>query len=328
MLMLSRSPILSVKTEFMEIDIPREISGEAFDLTFEDSTPEPPAFDPRRYQQLPDPYAVLEHETYNLPALGIVINTLLCCVICIECGEGIEPTNIHAHARQHNPHHTAAEAIGDDLTTEFGLVTMERVPYPLYPIPPLFGLPIDPDMLHFCTACHRGFHGVSGLRSHQSSPGRCDARGRGFYVGHGQMLTNGKHRRYFPVNVSGLKPPPSPSVDYSLVFEQTLPPPVDYSKAPIRNVEDQQNLNTFLFREGWLDAVNGFSPEDILEAVRMPNDDDGLWARALQKAAHRSLEYVQCLISEHHGFGLTEAIAQFYPMCVLVRSVLGLCLCL
>jgi hypothetical protein len=99
-----------------------------------------------------------------------------------------------------------------------------------------------------------------------------------------------------------------------------MPPPFDYSKMLVKDVDDHQNMSSFLFREGWLDLVTGYPPDEILEATRLPDPDEEPWGKALQKAAHRYMAHVQPLISRHHGFGLTEAIAQFYLSYVLYSN--------
>lgn len=295
---------------------------EIIDLTLDDDTPEPESrdFDPRSYVQLPDTHTIIVHDTYNLPALGIVINTLLKCVVCIECGEGIDPSNICDHAAKHNPHHSAPPSIVGDLTREFGLVTMQHVAYPDHLIRPVFGIPIDPEPLVFCGACHRGFHGGAvGLKNHQSNMGRCNVlpKDRTSYAGYGQILTKGPHKRFFPVDISVLDRRPSNPPKYSQIFQDTMPPPFDYSTMPVQDVDDHQNIGSFLFREGWLDVVKGYSAVEILEAVRLPDPETEPWGKALQRAAHRYMAHVQPVISRNHGFGLTEAIAQLYASYVL-----------
>lgn len=306
-------PALSTsKTEPTEIVVPPELRGKVVDLLPEDGTPE---FNPSSYEVVPDIHVISVHGTHNLLALGIVINTLLKCVICVECKEGVELQTICVHARKHNPHHTATDSLVEELTQEYGLVTMEQIPYPDLPILPVFGLHIHPELLYFCGACHRGFASTLSLQSHQSSMARCGVSRaeRTSYRSYGQRLTNGKHRRFFPVDISLLERHSAAAVpDYSEIFTRTLPPPADYSKIPIRGVEDQQNLGSFLFREGWLEAVQGYTATEINEATRLPTKEDDAWGKALQAAAHRAMAKVQPLISRHHGFGLSEAIAQFY----------------
>lgn len=303
-------PPSASKKEQTNILVPPELQGTVVDV--EDIS----EFNPSCYDIVPDEHTISAHGSRNLLALGIVVNTLLKCVICVECGEGVEPHALCVHARKHNPYHTASDPLVEELVGEYNLVTMDQVPYPDHSIRPLFGLAIHPEPLYFCGTCHRGFRTVPSLTSHQSSMARCDVsrKDRFSYRGYGQRLTNGKHRRFFPVDVSGLECRSTPDVDYSEMFSSTMPPPVDYSKVPIQDVEDKQNLSSFLFREGWLEAVQGYTASELNEATRLPTKYDAPWGKGLQMAAHRAMAHVQPLIGRQHGFGLTESIAQFYPV--------------
>lgn len=80
----------------------------------------------------------------------------------------------------------------------------------------------------------------------------------------------------------------------------------------MQDVEDKQNLDQFLSREGWLEYVAGNQPSDIVDACRMASAEEspGL---LLQKAAIRYLTNVQPLIHEQQAFGLLARIAQISP---------------
>ncbi len=96
------------------------------------------------------------------------------------------------------------------------------------------------------------------------------------------------------------------------IFETTLRPLPNYSSEPIQGVEDEQNLGSFLFPRGWLRIVKDIAPEDIEEAIRLPDEETEVWGRNLQLASHRAMAAVQSLVCDHHGFGLTQLIAQVH----------------
>lgn len=265
------------------------------------------------YDIVPDDDTVVYDAAHNLPALGIIINTLLKVVICVECGEAIEPALVCAHVKQHNAHYKPGATILEDLREKYGIVPLAEIAYSAGPIRPIFGIPIKPEQLYFCAACDRGYSSLVSLRGHQSNGKRCHVpiAERACYMLYGQRLTKGPTKRYFPVDTSCLSLRQDIPLAYSTVFGTTMPPPPDYTKLPVQDIEDPQNLSSFLFREGWLDAVKGFTPADIQEVTRLPDAKSEPWGKRLQLAAHRALANVQLLVNEHHTFGMTHNIAQF-----------------
>ncbi len=130
---------------------------------------------------------------------------------------------------------------------------------------------------------------------------------------YGQRLTNGPHKRYFPVDASKLSRRQNNPLLYSDIFETTLRPLPNYSSEPIQGVEDEQNLGSFLFREGWLRIVKDIAPEDIEEAIRLPDEEtEGVGAEISSSRRYRAMAAVQSLVCDHHGFGLTQLIAQVH----------------
>lgn len=256
---------------------------------------------------LPDDNTVILHATYNLPSLSIAINTILKCVICTVCSASIDPQTIRSHAKTHNAYHGASEAIEADLTREYGLVSPAHIVYLPRPIPPVYGVAVLSQKLLFCGECHHGFTHINSLNGHRV---RCT--GRGSYSAYGQRVTKGPHKRYFPVDASALCGAPCGAVDYQRVFQKTLPPPVNYSKEAIMSAGDEQNLDSFIFRERWLDAVKGYLPEDIVDSTRLPDADTEPWGKVLQQAAHRSVARLQDHIDQTGAFGLTMLVAQVF----------------
>ncbi len=70
------------------------------------------------------------------------------------------------------------------------------------------------------------------------------------------------------------------------VFASGLEPLPDYSKIPIYGIEDQQNLDSFLHSSMWLDVVKGFTPEEVVEAVRLPDRKTEAWGFKFRVMGH------------------------------------------
>lgn len=269
------------------------------------------------HEIIPDEHTIISDDVHNFPALAIVLNTTLKIVICMECHEGIEPMSISAHARQHNALYRPSTTISQDLQARYGIVPLAQVSIGGDKIFPIYGIPIDPRLLHFCGTCHRGYSSPETLRGHQSSRQRCPTpiAKRTSYLSYGQKLSNAPHgRRYFPVDISRLSQRQDIPLQYSRVFEATMPPPPNFSALPVQDIEDHQNLGSFLFREGWLDVVKGYRPSDIKDIVRLPDAEAEPWGYKLQLTTHRTLANIQESIGMHHGFGLTHLIAQVNPL--------------
>lgn len=289
----------------MMITPPRTSPQPALPLT-------PGEIDVALYDITPGEDTVVRDSRYNFPALGIIVNTAFKAVICMECGEALDPVSICTHTRLHNPHNRPLPTIVEDLRERYGIVALNEIPYASEKVYPVFGVPIEPHLLQFCGECHRGYSSLDSLRGHQSSGSRCHVplAQRSSYLSYGQKLTKGPHRRYFSVDVSRLSRRQDIAGFHSGLFKTTMPPPPDFSTLPVQDLEDHQNLGSFLHRAGWLDALTGFTPADTQEATRLPDVETELWGKQLQDASHRALATIQPLIQRHFAFGLTREIAQ------------------
>lgn len=221
----------------------------------------------------------VSHKTVRLEALGIGINLEFKVIICFNCSLALEYTSVERHIKDHNSLIRVPVGLGDTLKMQFDLVRFQNVVYPPHLIPPIFGLPVLLEPRLFCGACQCGSSTLLSLRGHQSNGSRCYRAldDRSYYFAYAQELTTGRHQRYFPVDISGLKRRDAPQVDYAQVFESTLPPAPDYSKLPMQTAEDELNLNQFAYREGWTKYLGENTPTDIIEACRSP-ENDGAWA--------------------------------------------------
>ncbi|KAF8963704.1 hypothetical protein BDZ97DRAFT_1919490 [Flammula alnicola] len=269
-------------------------------------------FDPSSVIHEPDEYTIINHPTINLPALGIVINTLLKCVICLHCSRAVEFTGIERHIHTHLKFVNIPDALSEDLGTEFGLVPLKEIGYFSAPIPPVFGIPIYEDPYYFCGKCHRGYQDYPTLRSHQSNKERCtvERKEKSFHVGYAQSITKGSRKRNFQVDIACLRS--REEIDYANLFEVHHPPPLNFSQLPMRSPEDEQNLGQFFYREKWASFVAGYTPEEIREACRgaMPDEPVG---QALKAAANRYITNIQASIQDQQTYGFLKSIAQISP---------------
>lgn len=207
---------------------------------------------------------------------------------------------------------------------------MQDIPYRKDRIQPLFGVPIQPSLLHFCGACHHGFTLPSTLRSHQSDYKRCDGPRdqRTTYIAYGQTLSQGQYKRYYPVDVSRLSRREDDPLKYATIFGSLLEPLPDYSKLAVQDIDDEQNLDSFLHASMWLDVVKGLTPADIVEAVRLPDHKTEAWGKNLQAAAIRALDNIQPLVGKTQGYGLAQDLAQVnhsYVKIIHVDSRIEVC---
>ncbi len=126
------------------------------------STPAPvpllEELDLRAHEIIPDDTTVPRDEVHNFPALGIVINTALKVIICVDCQEGIDPASIQNHVKQHNKYTKPASTITEDLQERYGVVSLANIVYPSAPISPIFGVAIEHQLLFFCGTCHPWLH--------------------------------------------------------------------------------------------------------------------------------------------------------------------------
>lgn len=304
-----------------EITVPHELIGAYFtidtDDDFQDEVEEcpPTTLTPIDFSAVtfpPEQHTVLHHPSISLRSLGIAVNTLFRCVICLQCSRAVECLGLPRHLHQHLKYVDIPVTLCEDLAQEFEIVPLANIKYYKTPVPPVFGVPVEPVPFHFCEVCHRGYQHSSGLRSHQYQTANRESgqRHSGMRMGYAQIITDGPNRRYFEVDISSLRP--RVNEDYSTLFEQQHPLPVDFSKLPIRSVQDAQNLSQFFYRERWTSFVEGYQPHEIIEACRsaLPNETLG---EAIKQAAVRHLSDAQKKISSQQSFGLLKKIAQICP---------------
>jgi len=94
--------------------------------------------------------------------------------------------------------------------------------------------------------------------------------------------------------------------DHASWFRQGITPTRDYSKIPVPVPEDRANLSSFFYRDGWLEHVKGYTPQDLIEARRSHKEEE--YGEDLRKAAKRYIADVQDKIRVNGIFGLLKDI--------------------
>jgi len=254
------------------------------------------------YHREPDALTIVSTDGIDLVNLNIVIHTVLKVVVCLSCHQPILPPSkipehVHTHIHEIHPNQTVA----DTLIERFSLG--DTICYPPDPIYPVFGIPLLEDPHYFCDECHCGYHRRTGVQTHQTSD-RCN--GKSFHKGYGQLIP-GSNRRIIQVEIGNLKKKEDVNIDHAQWFRQGITPSRDYSKIPVPIPENRSNLSSFFYRDGWLEQVKGYTPEDLYEARRL-HEDNEKHGQALRKAAHRYINSIQDKIQANVVFGLLKDI--------------------
>ena len=270
------------------------------------------AYDETMYARQPDSLTVVTHDKFNLPALGIVINTVYHVVICIRCGHCIKLKNLTSHLQSHSRTIPVPPNIGPSLAEEFSIVSLDSVPIPRDNPPPIFGIIIEDDLYHFCDRCGRGYSSMLSLRSHQNDLLKCPRKNEEVNrstQGYAQTFTRGQNRAFFRVDVQSLPLRSDIDPNHVQLFLDHLPPPDDPSTTLLVKPAHNQDLGTFAHRERWLDHIKGYAPEDIADMVRAAAAVDA----PLQLLRRHVVQYIvdtQDLISKHASFGIPKRFAQ------------------
>ena len=270
------------------------------------------AYDENMYARQPDSQTIVTHDEFNLPALGIVINTLYQVVICIRCGYCIELKNLTSHLQSHSRTIPVPQNLGSSLAEEFSIVALDSVSIPQDNPPPIFGITIENDLYHFCDRCGRGYSSKLSLRSHQNDQLKCPRNNEEVNrstQGYAQTFTRGQNRAFFRVDVQSLPLRSDIDPNHVQLFLDHLPPPDDPSTALLVKPAHNQDLGTFAHREHWLDHIKGYTPEDIADMVRAAASVDA----PLQLLRRHVVQYIvdtQDLIGKHASFGIPKRFAQ------------------
>ncbi|KAJ7084196.1 hypothetical protein C8R44DRAFT_894167 [Mycena epipterygia] len=81
------------------------------------------------------------------------------------------------------------------------------------------------------------------------------------------------------------------------------------TKIPLSLPERDQDLGCFAHREGWLELVEGLTPQNISDAVRLSNPDDGDLDE-LKKPVIQYIHDIQPELKKYASFGMQRLIAK------------------
>ena len=262
------------------------------------------------YIPFPTNETVVEHQPYNLPSLGIVINLRFRCIICINCERAIDPSSLSEHIHKDLPMIDIPADLQTVLENTYHVVPYSSVGYSQGPISPVFGIPLHLSPLFFCD-CGRGYSTFNALRVHQTRGGDrpCPLRQHnpGNHQGYGQRLTS--HRRFFEVDPNKWSKDQEGFRNYRLAFSRSLPPLRDYSNMEIKGAEDEMNTSSFFYTERWLSHLEGYSPKDIEEVLQYTTSEAPIGER-LRSVAEEFLELANAKIKNYTSFGILKMMGQ------------------
>ena len=159
------------------------------------------SIDTSEYTFIPDGHTVLHHPPYNLPALGIVINTHFHCIICLNCELTVDTSNLIEHICHELPCCKVLEDFPSVLQAGYNLAPYSRIMYPLGPTLPIFGILLHLQPIFFCD-CGKGYAISETMWTHQTHTGKCECplqhKRPDYHQGYGQCLT--ANRLFFEVD--------------------------------------------------------------------------------------------------------------------------------
>lgn len=264
---------------------------------------------------LPDEHTVTKFEDVELLKYNVCVNTLLGVVICLECRDIVHPPeSLIPHVRKHLSH---LPPLPSDLTDKL-ITTYTLSAEPTYPseaIPPVYGLDILPDSKIFCSGCHRGYSSKDSLRAHSFT---CKLPGATSYVAYAQEVKI-QRSRYIPVKVDQVCRATDLQFDFMAAYTASITPLRDVQRMPLTVAKDTMTFEAFYHREGWLELLEGHTPENLAEARRShldrpdpshPGTPIELIGPQLRSLSRRFLGDLEEHIKNNTTFGLMNYLGQ------------------
>ncbi|KAJ7120621.1 hypothetical protein C8R43DRAFT_1136784 [Mycena crocata] len=270
-----------------------------------------PVISASEFLRSPEPTTITTHPNLPLRAYGIVINMDLGgVIICVNCGRCITPNDAYEHIHAHFIDLDLPPNLGDILERTFKLRSLRDIKPPKPFGPPIYGLTLYPDALRFCTRCGHGFSNERSLRSHQSSQNcpRIANEGDEHFISYGQGL--GFTSAMFSVDITRLTRRDESDVDPAQIYTATYLPTPDYSQLPVSLPVNNQDLDQFFHREGWIEHLAGVTPQAINALVDLPDEKQHHWLPRLRDYIMKYLGIVQRYIKRHTSHGLMRKMAQ------------------
>lgn len=238
----------------------------------------------------------------NLLAYALAIDLSLQVVVCLTCHHPILTTLIESHVREHYPRIPIPQDLQSLISERVSLSPTAE--YPNEVIDPVYGIPILECAQVFCDSCKRGYKDHESFKRHLST-WNCPENGSS-HLGYGQLIP-GIQRRIIEVDISKLVPIEEQDSDHLNWFTQAIAPARNYAKITIESSPTMSNLSAFFHSDGWLNLIQGYTPEQLHEARRIHTEDEA-FGETLRALAQRYLAEIQPTIQENINFGLLKDI--------------------
>lgn len=224
----------------------------------------------------PDEHSVVDDAL--LKRTPYIVNTQYMVLICTDCQYCITPDRAPDHLRKDHPHcKLDTNTLSAHLMEKFpGLVA--EVIQPPDTIEAVFGLAIPVKKYTVCSCCRRGYANVSTWQRHDCKNADTNKTGQQHFRSHVQTFFRGPRTCYFPVNLPALVSTGTKADDFDLFkagFQEHA-----VSDADIHESADFRELNQFLLKEGWIDHVSGFYPNELSLLTSSPAEDEILMSIA------------------------------------------------
>ena len=264
------------------------------------------------YRPVPGDHTVIRYPPFNLPGLGITINTLFRCIVCMTCRRAIDCEKLIDHIRKDLPLVKVPDELPSKLQEAYDLVPYHKATvHASGPIPPVFGIPLQEAPLFFCQ-CGRGYVDEHSLRFHQTTrqEGRqCILRTPNpkHTRGYGQQLAG--NRPFFQVDVNAWRRTSEDEYDCPLAYRKHVPSLPEYTKMEIAGAEDEMNIASFFYKERWLRHLKDYTTDDVLEACKDATPDVSYGA-LLREVSYLFLLRANRELENHSSFGLPRLMGQ------------------
>ena len=128
-----------------------------------------------------------------------------------------------------------------------------------------------------------------------------------YHMGYGQQLTGSLS--LFEVDITSCRLASEDYERYNVVYQQTLPLVRDYGKLDIQGAEDEMNTSSFFYTQRWLDHLDGYTPQDILEVYKEETEVTA-FEDLLRKVGLEYLRSSTREINKQNSFGLLRLMGQ------------------
>jgi hypothetical protein len=229
---------------------------------------------PNEYESLilPDEHSVTDDTL--LLRTPYIINTKYMALICTQCKHSVAPDNASTHAHQFHPSCKVACSFVAELKNKYPWLKSEKI-HPGGVVQPIFGLALPMAQYLVCARCLRGYSNHASLRNHVCDNPQKDLEGRPpNFSSLVQTFFRGPKLCYFPITTPTSKAEKKCVDDFALFLSQY--PQVDVIEDEIAEPADYRELDQFLYKEGWISHVAGYSRSELSTLTCLPQQDDAL----------------------------------------------------